>query len=146
MRRNRTFGIRGLSPFPNHNNIFLTSHNINFSSQSIEVQRVGDMLATYQHDEHMSVDITPTQGRHASKRHVGPTPEVPLPISFYARLGVPIFGSNFWDSPCKWNSNSFFNSKDSGWKFFEIPMSAKKLIPVICLRRNSVCIIVANLY
>ncbi len=34
------------------------------------------------------------------------------------RLGIPIFGSDFWDPHRKWNSNSVFDSKDSGWIFF----------------------------
>jgi hypothetical protein len=40
-------------------------------------------------------------------------------------LGIPIFGSNFWDSHCKQNSNSVFDSKDSGRFFFQIPMSGE---------------------
>ncbi len=40
-------------------------------------------------------------------------------------LGIPIFGSNFWDPHCKQNSDSIFYSKDSGWIFFEIPMSGE---------------------
>ncbi len=35
-----------------------------------------------------------------------------------ARLGIPIFGSDFWDPHWKRNSNSLFNSKDSGQIFF----------------------------
>jgi hypothetical protein len=46
---------------------FFTSHNINCSTRLIEVRHVGDMLATYQHDEHMSVNITLTRGQHVSK-------------------------------------------------------------------------------
>jgi hypothetical protein len=43
-----------------------------------------------------------------------------------AWLGILIFGSDFWDPHCKWNSDSVFDSKDSGWKFiFEIPMSGE---------------------
>jgi hypothetical protein len=34
------------------------------------------------------------------------------------RLEIPIFGSNFWDPHCKWNSDSVFDSKDSGRKIF----------------------------
>jgi hypothetical protein len=33
-------------------------------------------------------------------------------------LGIPIFGSDFWDPHWNWNSNSIFDSKDSGWIFF----------------------------
>jgi hypothetical protein len=33
-------------------------------------------------------------------------------------LEIPIFGSNFWDPHWKWNSNSVFDSEDSGWNFF----------------------------
>jgi hypothetical protein len=33
-------------------------------------------------------------------------------------LGIPIFGSDFWDPHCKRNSDSVFNSKDSGRKIF----------------------------
>ncbi len=35
-----------------------------------------------------------------------------------ARLGIPIFGSNFWDPHWKRNSNSVFDSKNSGQIFF----------------------------
>jgi hypothetical protein len=34
-----------------------------------------------------------------------------------ARLGIPIFGSDFWDPHQKRNSNSVIDSKDSGRKF-----------------------------
>jgi hypothetical protein len=37
---------------------------------------------------------------------------------FTTWLGIPIFGSNFWDPHCKWNSNSVFDSEDSGRKIF----------------------------
>jgi hypothetical protein len=33
-------------------------------------------------------------------------------------LGIPIFGSDFWDPHRKRNYNSVFDSKDSGWIFF----------------------------
>jgi hypothetical protein len=33
-------------------------------------------------------------------------------------LGIPIFGSDFWDPHCKQNSNSVFDSEDSGRIFF----------------------------
>ncbi len=33
-------------------------------------------------------------------------------------LGIPIFDSSFWDPLCKQNSNSVFDSKDSGQNFF----------------------------
>jgi hypothetical protein len=33
-------------------------------------------------------------------------------------LGIPIFASDFWDPHCKQNSDSVFDSKDSGWKIF----------------------------
>jgi hypothetical protein len=36
-----------------------------------------------------------------------------------AWLGIPIFGSDFWDPHRKRNSNSVFDSKDSGRIFFE---------------------------
>ncbi len=44
-------------------------------------------------------------------------------IAFYKTirqpwLGVLVFGSNFWDPNCKQNSNSVFDSKDSGRIFF----------------------------
>jgi hypothetical protein len=35
-----------------------------------------------------------------------------------AWLGIPIFGSNFWDPHRKRNSDSVFDSKDSGQKIF----------------------------
>jgi hypothetical protein len=40
-------------------------------------------------------------------------------------LGILIFGSNFWDPHWKWNSDSVFDSRDSGRIFFLIPMSQK---------------------
>jgi hypothetical protein len=33
-------------------------------------------------------------------------------------LGISIFGSDFWDPHCKQNSDSVFDSEDSGWKIF----------------------------
>jgi hypothetical protein len=36
-----------------------------------------------------------------------------------SRLGIPIFGSDFWDPHWKRNSDSVFDSEDSGWIFFE---------------------------
>jgi hypothetical protein len=42
-----------------------------------------------------------------------------------AWLGILIFGSNFQDPHQKWNSDSIFDSGDSGQIFFEIPMSGK---------------------
>ena len=41
-----------------------------------------------------------------------------MPASFASRLGIPIFGSNFWDPHQKQNSDSVFDSKDSGRIFF----------------------------
>ncbi len=38
--------------------------------------------------------------------------------SMKTRLGIPIFGSDFWDPHWKWNFDSIFDSKDSGWKIF----------------------------
>jgi hypothetical protein len=35
------------------------------------------------------------------------------------RLGIPIFGSNFWNPHCKRNSDSVFYTEDSVWIFFE---------------------------
>jgi hypothetical protein len=40
-------------------------------------------------------------------------------------LGIPVFGSNFWDPHWKQNSNSIFDSGDSGRIIFEIPISGK---------------------
>ena len=37
---------------------------------------------------------------------------------FDSRMGIPIFGSNFWDPHRKQNSDSVFDSEDSGWKIF----------------------------
>jgi hypothetical protein len=34
------------------------------------------------------------------------------------RLGILIFGSNFWDPHQKWNSDSIFDSEDSDLDFF----------------------------
>jgi hypothetical protein len=71
-------------------------------------------------------------------------------------LGILIFGSDFWDTHRKRNSDSVFDSKDSGRIFFLKfrCLDSQKIgipslifgIPVISLRRNSVCVIVANLY
>jgi hypothetical protein len=36
----------------------------------------------------------------------------------WARLGIPIFGSGFWDPHRKQNSGPDYGSKDSGWKNF----------------------------
>jgi hypothetical protein len=36
----------------------------------------------------------------------------------FAWLGIPIFGSNFWDPHWKQNSDFVFDSKDSGRKTF----------------------------
>jgi hypothetical protein len=36
----------------------------------------------------------------------------------YPRLGIPIFGSDFWDPHWKQNSDSVFNSEDFGQIFF----------------------------
>ncbi len=40
-------------------------------------------------------------------------------------MRILIFGSDFWDPHRKRNSNSIFDSRDSGRIFFEIPMSEK---------------------
>jgi hypothetical protein len=37
---------------------------------------------------------------------------------YNARLGIPIFGSNFWDPHQRRNSDSVYNSEDSGRIFF----------------------------
>ncbi len=37
---------------------------------------------------------------------------------FQTWLGIPIFGSNFWDPYHKQDSNSVFDSEDSGQKIF----------------------------
>jgi hypothetical protein len=34
------------------------------------------------------------------------------------RLGIPIFGSDFWDPHWRWNSDSVYDSEDSGRIFF----------------------------
>jgi hypothetical protein len=72
------------------------------------------------------------------------------------RLGISIFGSDFWDPHPRRNSDSVYNSGDSGWIFFlkfQFLESQKIGIP-ICdfqnsssfLHRNSVHLFVANLY
>jgi hypothetical protein len=43
---------------------------------------------------------------------------MPRTISQQPRLGIPVFGSDFWDPHCKWNSDSVFDSEDSGRKIF----------------------------
>jgi hypothetical protein len=37
-------------------------------------------------------------------------------------LGIPIFASDFWDPHWKRDSDPVFDSKDSGWFFFQIPL------------------------
>ncbi len=37
---------------------------------------------------------------------------------FLSRLGIPIFGSDFWDPHCRQNSDFVFDSKDSSRKIF----------------------------
>jgi hypothetical protein len=42
------------------------------------------------------------------------------------RLGILIFGSDFWDPHWKRDSDPIYDSEDSGWKFFsQIPMSGE---------------------
>ncbi len=75
---------------------------------------------------------------------------------FHSWLGIPIFGSDFWDPHRKQNFDSVFDSKDSGRIFFwnSDVWRVRKLefqfgifgIQVISLRKNSVHLIVANLY
>ncbi len=83
-------------------------------------------------------------------------PRTPKSEPGRAGLRIRIFGSNFWDPHWKQNSNSVFDSGDSGWIFFwkldvwkvrnlEF-IFAKFGIRVICLRRNLLRLIVANLY
>jgi hypothetical protein len=48
-------------------------------------------------------------------------------------LEIPILGSDFWNPNCKWNSDSVFDSKDSGWKIlfeFQCLESQKIGIPI----------------
>jgi hypothetical protein len=72
-----------------------------------------------------------------------------------SRLGIPIFGSDFWAPHRRWNSDSVYDSEDSGQIFFlkfRFLESQKIRIP-ICnfwnsgnfLHRNSVDLFVANL-
>ncbi len=84
-----------------------------------------------------------------------------LALEFVARsmlawLGIPIFTSDFWDPHRKQNSNSVFDSKDSGWNYFwnsgvwrvrklEFRFAIFRIL-VICLCKNSLRLIVANLY
>ncbi len=42
-----------------------------------------------------------------------------------ARLGIPTFGSDFWNPHWRWNSDSVYDSEDSGRIFFEIPISGE---------------------
>jgi hypothetical protein len=56
-----------------------------------------------------------------------------------AWLGIPIFGSDFWDPHRKWNSNSVFDSKDSGRIFllkFQCLESQKIGIPIWDIRNS----------
>jgi hypothetical protein len=78
------------------------------------------------------------------------------PINPRAWLGIPIFRSDFWDPHRKQSSNLVFDSKDSGLNFFgnSDVRRVRKLeflfevfgISVICLRRNSLHLTIANLY
>ncbi len=56
-----------------------------------------------------------------------------------AWLGIPIFGSDFLDPHCKRNSDSVFDSKDSGriffWKFR--CLESQKIVIPICYIWNS---------
>ncbi len=73
-----------------------------------------------------------------------------------SRLGIPIFGSDFWDLHRKWSSESVSDSKDSGWIFFSkfLFLESQKIGIPICdfrnsgnfLHRNSVHLVVTNLY
>jgi hypothetical protein len=55
-----------------------------------------------------------------------------------ARLGIPIFGSNFWDPHLKRNSNSISDSKYSGQIFFRIHLLKSHPIGIlICKIWNS---------
>ncbi len=52
-------------------------------------------------------------------------------------LGIPIFGSNFWDPHCKRNSDSVFGSKDSGWIFS---------LKFQCLESQKIGILICNIW
>ncbi len=45
-------------------------------------------------------------------------------------MGIPIFGSNFWDPHRKRNSDSVFDSEDSGQFFFRIPLLKNQEIEI----------------
>jgi hypothetical protein len=62
-----------------------------------------------------------------------PTPAVLTPT--VARLGIPIFGSNFWDPHWKRNSGSVSNFEDSGRKIFnQIPLLKNQEIGILILK------------
>ncbi len=72
-----------------------------------------------------------------------------------SRLGIPIFGSDFWEPHWRRNSDSVYDSEDSGRIFFfEIPISGEpenwnsnlRFLEFWLLHRNSVHLFVANLY
>ncbi len=48
-----------------------------------------------------------------------------LMCAHIARLGILIFGSNFWDPQWRQNSNSVYDSEDSGHFYFEILISGE---------------------
>jgi hypothetical protein len=54
-------------------------------------------------------------------------------------LGIPIFGSDFWDPHCSQDSNSMFDSEHSGWKMllkFRCLESQKIRIPIRDIRNS----------
>ncbi len=58
-----------------------------------------------------------------SEVSISDTQEHPLGVyleeeSLYSWLGIPIFSSDFWDLHRKRNSDSIFDSEDSGRKIF----------------------------
>jgi hypothetical protein len=70
-------------------------------------------------------------------------------------LGIPIFGSNSWYPHQKQNSDSISDFRNSGrfflnynvWKVRKLEFQFAKFgIPVVCLHRNLLRLIVANLY
>jgi hypothetical protein len=78
---------------------------------------------------HQPMPPSPT-GKPISHWYSGSLPvgccvELVFGIFLRSWLGIPIFGFDSWGTHWKQNSDSIFDSGDSGWIFFLIPMSGK---------------------
>ncbi len=68
---------------------------------------LADMLAT--RPKMVLAEVLTMSSRHVAYGYVG---------NMLARLGIPIFGSDFWDPHWRRNSDYVYDSKDSGRIFF----------------------------